>query len=265
MWAAPQRPKLRGMNQLQGRVALVTGASKGLGRAIALAFAREGAELSLCARGEAALVTTAGECRRLGAEVVAVPADVASPADRERLVSRTLDRFGRIDVLINNASTLGPTPLPLLADSDPQAFEEVVRVNLLAPFVLARAVIGGMLLRGSGMVINVSSDAAVNGYPGWGAYSAAKAGLDGLTRVWAAELAGSGVAVVSVDPGDMDTEMHRAALPDDDPAALARPEEVAEAFVRLAARDAVADAAGVATGDAPGPRLEARDLLRVAG
>jgi NAD(P)-dependent dehydrogenase (short-subunit alcohol dehydrogenase family) len=240
--------------KLQGRIALVTGASRGLGRATALAFAREGADLSLCARGGPALDAVAAECRAQGARVLAVAADIADDAGRERLVALTLDRFGRVDVLVNNASTLGPTPLPLLADTDPEAFEEVLRVNLTAPFRLARALVGGMLLRGSGLVVNVSSDAAVTGYPGWGAYSAAKAGLDGLTRVWAAELAGSGVAVVSVDPGDMDTELHRAALPDDDPAALARPEDVAEAFVALAA-----------AGQPAAPRLEAGRLLGAAG
>jgi len=239
------------MRQLEGKVALITGASRGLGRAVAIAFAREGASLSLCARGAGPLEAVAAECAALGAGVLAIPADVADAAGRERLVARTLDRFGRVDVLVNNASTLGPTPLPFLADLDPGAFDEVVRVNLSAPFRLARDVVGGMLLRGRGLVINVSSDAALNGYPGWGAYSAAKAGLDGLTRVWAAELAGTGVDVVSVDPGDMDTEMHRAALPDDDPADLARPEEVAEAFVRLA------------TGEVPACRVEARDLLEV--
>ncbi|HXM58171.1 MAG TPA: SDR family oxidoreductase [Candidatus Dormibacteraeota bacterium] len=240
------------MRQLQDKVALVTGASRGLGRAVAIAFAREGARVAICARGEADLDDAAAACRALGADVLAIPADVAEPADRERLVARTLDRFGRVDVLVNNASTLGPTPLPLLADTDPEAFEEVLRVNLAAPFLLARALVGGMLLRGSGLIVNVSSDAAVNGYPGWGAYSAAKAGLDAVSRVWAAEASEFGVTVVSVDPGDMDTEMHRAAVPDDDPAALARPEDVAEAFVRL-----------VAAGAAP-PRLEAGDLLRVA-
>ncbi len=240
------------MNELHEKVALVTGASRGLGRALALAFAREGAGLAICARGSADLEAAADVCRRLGAEVLAVRADVASPTDRERLVTLALARFGRVDILVNNASTLGPTPLPLLADTDPGAFEEVIRVNLTAPFLLARALVGGMLLRGSGLIVNVSSDAAVNGYPGWGAYSAAKAGLDGLSRVWAAELAGFGVTVVSVDPGDMDTEMHRAALPDDDPAALARPEDVAEAFVRLARCGAAA------------PRLEARELLEAA-
>lgn len=240
------------MKRLKGKVALVTGASLGLGRAVALAFAREGAALSICARGEAALLAVAADCRRFGADVLPIVADVGDDQDRERLVSLTLHHFGRVDVLINNASTLGTTPLPLVVDTDPAAFEEVLRVNLTAPFLLGRALVGGMLLRGSGLIVNVSSDAAVSGYPGWGAYSAAKAGLDSLTRVWASELAGSGVTVVSVDPGDMDTALHRAALPDDDPAALARPEDVAEAFVRLAASAAV-----------PVPRLEARELLEV--
>lgn len=240
------------MSELQDRVVLVTGASRGLGRAVAVAFAREGADLAICARGRDDLEATATACRGLGADVLAVSADVADPGDRERLVALTLDRYGRVDVLVNNASTLGPTPLPLLADTDPEAFEEVVRVNLTAPFLLARSLVGGMLMRGSGLIVNVSSDAAVNGYPGWGAYSAAKAGLDGLSRVWAAEVAGFGVTVVSMDPGDMDTEMHRAALPDDDPATLGRPEDVAEAFVRLALELTES------------PRLEARQLLGVA-
>ena len=257
MWGPALSRKHGGMSQLHDRVALVTGASRGLGRAVAIALAREGAHLAICARSGPDLEATAAACRRHGADVLAVTADVADPAGRERLVALTLDRFGRVDVLINNASTLGPTPLPLLADTDPEAFAEVIRVDLTAPFLLARALVGGMLMRGSGLIVNVSSDAAVNGYPGWGAYSAAKAGLDALTRTWAAEAAGSGVTVVSVDPGDMDTEMHRAALPDDDPAALARPEDVAEAFVRLAV-------AGTEVAGTQPARLEARELLEAA-
>jgi NAD(P)-dependent dehydrogenase (short-subunit alcohol dehydrogenase family) len=235
--------------ELDGRVVLITGASRGLGRAMALAFAREGARLSLCARGGAELEAVAAEIRRGGTEVLSVAADVASEVDQERLVSLTLDRFGHLDVLVNNASSLGPTPLPMLVDTDSLALEEVIGVNLYAPFRLTQAVLGSMLLRGSGLIVNLSSDAAVNGYPGWGAYSVAKAGLDSLTRVWAAELEGTGVSIVSVDPGDMDTDMHRAAIPDADPASLARPEEVAEAFVRLLATPP------------PGPRIEARSFV----
>jgi NAD(P)-dependent dehydrogenase (short-subunit alcohol dehydrogenase family) len=236
-----------------GRVVLITGASRGLGRAMAMAFAREGARLSLCARGVADLDAVAAEIRRGGADVLAIAADVASEVDQERLASLTLDRFGHVDVLINNASSLGPTPLPLLADTDPMAFAEVMGVNLYAPFRLTQAVLGSMLLRRSGLIVNVSSDAAVNGYPGWGAYSVAKAGLDSLTRVWAAELEGTGVSILSVDPGDMDTEMHRAAIPDADPASLGRPEDVAEAFVHIVAAPP------------PGPRIEARSVLGLVG
>lgn len=239
------------MKRLDGRVALITGGSKGLGRAIALAYAREGASLAICARGAEALEAAADEARALGADVLAIVADVGSDRDRERVVSETLDRFGRVDILINNASTLGPTPLPQLTDLDPRAFEDVVRVNLVAPFILTRSIAGQMLMRGSGLIVNITSDAAVNGYSGWGAYSAAKAGLDGLTRVWAEELSPSGVTMVSVDPGDMDTEMHRAAMPDADPAELKRPGDVAEAFVELALAPPKA------------PRIEAAQIPRM--
>jgi NAD(P)-dependent dehydrogenase (short-subunit alcohol dehydrogenase family) len=235
-------------HELDDRVIMITGASRGLGRAMALAFAAEGARLSICARGSADLEAVAGEIGRGGSEVLAIAADVGSEVDQERLVSLTLERFGQVDVLVNNASSLGPTPLPLLADTDPVAFAEVLGVNLYAPFQLAQAVLGSMWLRGSGLIVNVSSDAAVNGYPGWGAYSVAKAGLDSLTRVWAAELEATGVRMISVDPGDMDTEMHRAAIPDADPASLGRPEEVAKAFVRIVAAPP------------PGPRIEASSL-----
>jgi NAD(P)-dependent dehydrogenase (short-subunit alcohol dehydrogenase family) len=237
--------------EFNGRVILVTGASRGLGRAMALAFATQGARVALCARGGADLEAVAGEVRRRGAEVLSIAADVASEVDQERLVSLTLERFGHVDVLVNNASSLGPTPLPLLADTDPLAFAEVIGVNLYAPFQLTQVLLGPMLLRGSGLIVNVSSDAAVNGYPGWGAYSVAKAGLDSLTRVWAAELEGTGVRIISVDPGDMDTDMHRAAIPDADPASLASPEEVAKAFVRIVAAPP------------PGPRVEASSLAEV--
>jgi len=238
---------------LEGKVALVTGASRGLGRAIALAFAGEGAALALCARREEALQQVAGEVRRLGRRVLAVPADVRSPRDLERLVALTLERFGRVDILVNNASELGPTPLPYLADYPTAAFDDVLQVNVIAPFRLTQALIGGMLLRDQGVIINVTSDAAITGYPGWGAYAVSKAAIEGLTRTWAAELAHTGIRIHAVDPGDMDTDMHRAAIPDADRSELARPDDVARAFVRLVTtRDP----------DSAGRRLEAAALGR---
>jgi len=224
---------MKAMGSLRDQVALITGASRGLGRATARAFAREGAALSLCARGEEDLRRVAAELAGAGTPALAVRADLRSPRDIERLVSLTLDRFGRIDILINNASELGPTSLPHLVDYPQGAFADVLDVNLLAPFRLTQAVLGGMLARRQGVVINVTSDAAVQGYPGWGAYAVSKAALEGLTHTWAAELAGTGVRIYPIDPGDMDTAMHRAAIPDADPHSLKRPEDAAEALLRL--------------------------------
>jgi len=238
---------------LRGKVAIVTGASRGLGRAIAVSFAREGAALALCARGPDALRVTVKELRAAGADVLEVVGDVRDARDIERLAALTFDRFGRADVLVNNASELGPTPLPLLADYPPGAFADVLRVNVEAAFRLTQAVIGDMLRRGSGVVLNVSSDVAVSGYPSWGAYAVSKAAIDALTRTWAAELVGTGVRIHAVDPGDMDTAMHRAALPEDDPASLLDPAYSAEAFVRLALADPGTD------------RVRATDLLAPAG
>jgi NAD(P)-dependent dehydrogenase (short-subunit alcohol dehydrogenase family) len=238
--------------KLAGKVAVITGASRGLGRAMALAFAREGADLVLCARGQTELKQVADEARGRGSNVLAVTADMGLTRDVERLVVLALERFDRVDVLVNNASELGPTPLAYLIDYPPHVFNDVVKVNLMAPFHLIWSLLGGMLQRGQGVVINVSSDVAVNGYPGWGAYSVSKAALDGLTRTWAAELEGTGVKIYAIDPGDMNTAMHRAALPEDDPASLADCTQVAEAFVELAT-------GGI---DPGAGRLEASELLK---
>jgi NAD(P)-dependent dehydrogenase (short-subunit alcohol dehydrogenase family) len=216
------------------RVVMITGASRGLGRALALELARGGASLALCARDASRLDGVAAEALHGGArDVLAMGADVAVVRDVERFVALALDRFGRVDGLVNNASALGPTPLPYLADAPSAALQEVFDTNVLGAFRITQAVVGGMLLRDRGLVVNVSSDAAVEGYPGWGLYGASKAALDTLTRTWSAELQGTGVRVVSIDPGDMDTDMHRAADPDADPATLRQPADVARALAAM--------------------------------
>jgi len=170
----------------------------------------------------------------LGAEVLGVVADVSDRADVERLAGESLAHFGRVDVLINNASALGPSPMPYLIDYPIEDFEGVLRTNVTGPFLLTRALVGQMLTRGAGSIINVSSDAGVIGYPTWGAYGVSKAALDHLTRTWAAELQGTDVRINSVDPGSMDTLMHRLAEPTEDPAQWAKPEDVTPVFVHLA-------------------------------
>ncbi len=241
--------------RLTGTTALVTGASQGLGRAIALAYAREGADLLLVARRPEPLEAVRAEVEGLGARAVAVPADVGVPDDVERVAAAALAMFGRVDVLVNNASELGPTPMPYLIDTDPAALERVLAVNVTGPFLLTRALLGPMLAAGRGSVINVSSDAGVVGYAGWGSYGLSKAALDQLTRVWASELEGTGIRVNSVDPGDMATAMYAAALPDDDPATLARPEDRTEVFVHLA---------GPGSAGVTGQRLEAASFTPAA-
>src|SRR6266545_3362519 len=224
----PRRSAMaRATGRLAGRTVLITGASQGLGRAIALACALEGADLLLVARRAGPLEEARAAAESLGARAIALAADVGDPSEAERVAAAALDAFDRVDVLVNNASELGPTPMPYLIDTDPDALRRVLEVNLLGPLLAA----------GSGSVINLSSDAGVVGYPGWGAYGVSKAALDQMTRIWASELEDTGVRVNSVDPGDMATALHAAALPEDDPAELARPEDRTAVFVYLASPD----------------------------
>ncbi len=213
--------------------ALITGASSGLGRALALRLAGNGVVVVGVARHEEPLRAVVEEIAAAGGRAHAIPADVGDRDSATRIAGEAHALAGHVDLLIHCASTLGQTPLRLVADTDPDAFEQVMQVNLAGPFRLTKALLGPMILRGNGTVVFVSSDAAVEGYPTWGAYGASKAGLDQLARVWAAELAGTGVRVVSLDPGDMDTPMHAAAIPDADPASLARPDDVAARIVDL--------------------------------
>ncbi|MPZ99524.1 MAG: SDR family NAD(P)-dependent oxidoreductase [Dehalococcoidia bacterium] len=232
---------------LEGQVAVITGGSRGLGLEVARAFAARGARLVLAARGHEALDAAARELAA-ATEVEALAVDVAE--DAERVVEAAIRRFGRVDVLVNNASELGPSPMPPLAEYPWRDLERVLRVNVLAPLHLTQLVLPGMRARRSGVVINVSSDAGVEAYAGWGGYGASKAALEHLSRTLGAELEGTGVRVYVVDPGDMDTEMHRLAEPGVDLSHLPGPEESAPAFVWLVERET-----------APFGRVQAQALL----
>jgi NAD(P)-dependent dehydrogenase (short-subunit alcohol dehydrogenase family) len=217
-------------------VALITGASRGLGLEIARRLARDGVCLILTARDDRALQAASDELR-LRTEVVVLAGDVTSPDHVERLVRSGLDRFGRIDVLVNNASTIGPSPMPTLDSYPINALTDVLRTNTVAPLHLVQQVLPSMRARGAGTIVNITSDAAVQAYPGWGGYGASKAALEHISRVLAAELVGSGVRILTIDPGDMQTQMHQEAEPGADLSHLPTPDVVAPAIVRLIGND----------------------------
>jgi len=218
------------------KTALVTGGGRGLGAALGRELARRGTRVVLVARSESELATTVASIRAEGGEAHALAADIGDKRAVYPLAGAAADLVGPLELLVNNASALGPTPLRLLFDTDCEELERVLAVNLFGPFRLSKAVGGGMALRRHGTIVNVSSDAAVNAYSGWGAYAASKAALDQLGRVLAVELAGQGVRVLGVDPGEMNTQMHRDALPEADPATLALPGDVARRLVELLGR-----------------------------
>lgn len=216
---------------------LITGASRGLGFEVADLLAQRGARLVITARERTAL-ESAAERLRQHTDVVAIAADVSEGA--ERIASEGLARFARIDALINNASELGPSPMPQLDQLPWEAFERILRVNAIAPLHLIQLVLPAMRKRGSGVILNISSDAGINAYPGWGGYGASKAALEHISRTLAAELEGSGVRVLAVDPGDMNTQMHRLAEPGADLSHLPHPRRVAPCIVTLLEDEAFA-------------------------
>jgi NAD(P)-dependent dehydrogenase (short-subunit alcohol dehydrogenase family) len=212
---------------IQGRSALITGASRGLGRALAEALAKQGARLALVARHAGPLEDVVGTIRAQGGVAHAIAADISDKAAVHRIAGQAQGLVGDIDLVIHNASTLGPTPLRLLLDTECEDLAAVLETNLVGPFRLTKVLAGAMALRGAGTVVHISSDAASEAYPRWGAYSISKAAQDHLSRVLAAELEGTGVRVLSVDPGEMDTVMHADAVPDADRTQLARPADIA--------------------------------------
>ena len=219
--------------EIRGTAALVTGASRGLGRALAGELAAAGARVVLVARTAAPLDDVVATLRGRGTDAHAIAADVADKDAIHRIAGQAAALVGPIDIAIHNASTLGPTPLRLLLDTECEDLEAVLATNLVGPFRLTKVLAGSMALRGRGVIVHVSSDAAVAAYPRWGAYGISKAAQDHLSRILAAELDGTNVRVLSIDPGEMDTAMHAAAIPDADPATLARPDEVARRIVAM--------------------------------
>ncbi len=196
------------------RTALVTGASRGLGATLARYLAAEGFDLIVTARGAPDLEHVVRDLRGLGAQVRYRAGDVSDP-DHRRALRDLLPRDHGLHLLVNNASELGPSPLPELERYPIADLERVYRVNLVAPIALVQEFLP-YLERAAGLVVNISSDAAIGGYPGWGGYGASKAALDLASRTLAQELQGRKVAVVSVDPGDLRTAMHQAAFPGED-------------------------------------------------
>src|SRR5262245_51931391 len=225
------------IQSLAGRRVALTGRTAGLGLALVRELLDRGADVAFVARRADGVVRVAQQFP----QAHGIIGDVSNKEDIHRIALQILGALGGVDVLINNASDLGPTPLRLLADTECEDFERALATNVLGPFRLTRTLLGSLAANarewGGAAVLNISSDAALTPYAGWGAYGASKAALHHLTRIWQQELAESGIHFLSLDPGDMDTALHAAAVPDADRASLKRPE--------LAAREIAAAIAAV--------------------
>jgi NAD(P)-dependent dehydrogenase (short-subunit alcohol dehydrogenase family) len=212
----------------------VTGGTSGLGRALVQQLADRGAHVAFVARHRPDVERVARAVPAHG-----IVGDVSRKDDIHPIAIQVVGALGGLDVLINNASSLGPVPLAPLADTDCEDLALALETNLVGPFRLTKALLGSLAASARAgrrpLVVNISSDAAVTPYPTWGAYGASKAALQHLTRIWDAELAPEGIRLVAVDPGDMDTPLHAAAVPDADRSTLKRPEDAAREIVDLVA------------------------------
>ena len=199
----------------QNKKVLVTGGTSGLGRALAEQLVQSGAQVAVVGRH--------ANRHRPYPGITFIRGDVGAKNEVHRIHAEALSVLGGIDVLIHNASSLGHVPLRILLDTECETFEEVLQTNLIGPFRLSKLVVPEMILNHAGIVVAISSDAAVNAYPKWGAYSVSKAALDHLTRIFQAELSDTGVHFLALDPGDMDTPLHAAAVPDAERSSLHSP------------------------------------------
>ena len=238
------------MGVLTGKVALVTGASRGIGKAVAMAHAREGAKVVICARRQAELKRAAREIQAAGGEASWIAADIARSNDVKRLVREAERRYGTINILVNNASILGPREP--IARYPLAAWEQVLKVNLTAQFLVTKEVLRLMIARREGSIINVSSGVGRIGKARWGAYAASKFGIEGLTQLLAEEVKEFNIRVNAVNPGATRTEMRAEAYPEEDPLTLPTPNEITAVFVYLASPESI----GVT-----GKSFDARDWL----
>jgi NAD(P)-dependent dehydrogenase (short-subunit alcohol dehydrogenase family) len=205
----------------------ITGGTSGLGRSLVRELLERGARVAFVARHRHDVERTMIDCPASHG----ITGDVSRKEDIHPIAMQILGALDGLDVLVNNASSLGPVPLRPLADTDCEDLERALATNLVGPFRLTKALLGALASSaragGNPVVINISSDAAVSAYEDWGAYGTSKAALLHLSRIWDAELTGEGIRVVSVDPGDMDTPLHALAIPDADPSTLKRPDTAA--------------------------------------
>jgi len=215
------------MNEVHGCRVAVTGGTSGLGLALVRELRARGAQVALVARGRSGVERAV----QTAPSVHGVVGDISKKEDIYPTALQILGALGGLDVLVNNASALGPAPLALLADTECEDFERALATNLFGPFRLTKALLGALAAsarEGRGvLVLNISSDAALTPYPRWGAYGASKAALHHMTRIWGEELKGERIQFLSLDPGDMDTALHHIAVPDADRSSLKRPEDAA--------------------------------------
>ena len=218
------------VSDITGLLVAITGGTSGLGLALVRRLAAAGARIAFVARSAPAVIRIAKETGAHG-----IVGDIGSKEDIYAIALQITGNLGGLNVLINNASSLGPTPLAHLADTECEDFERALVVNVLGAFRLTKALFGALAASarngGTALVINISSDASLNAYPGWGAYAASKAALRQMSAIWAEEAAADGVHFLSIDPGDMDTPLHALAMPDADPSTLKRPEQSASEIV----------------------------------
>ena len=211
----------------------ITGGTSGLGRALALQLVEQGASVAVLARN----LDRLRELQRQDSRIHVIQGDITDKESIHRIHAEALAKLGDVDVLFNNASSLGPTPLRFLIDTECEDFSLALETNLLAPFRLTKLALASMILRNSGVVVNISSDAAIQDYSKWGAYSVSKSALDHLTRIFQAELSDTKVRFLAVDPGDMATPLHLTAIPEADVNSLHQPADSARRLISLIASE----------------------------